>query len=582
MGTPYCPHARRRKWGHLSLFAWAAFRGARRPRACHHSLLSLAAAPSTGAGSESHHSGSDRSGSIIESVFRNSLEPFMEVKGTRKRGAGGVLVTASISRTGGGTMQQQLYSRVRDLILSGELSGGVRMPSSRVLAEELGIARNTVAAAFEQLQSEGYLVSKVGSGTRVSDRLPDELMKAYGRPADVPAQPPDNLGISDRAAQLMAIEGVVVSWLPAFSPGLPAIDEFPYAAWSKLVAQEWQRAGIGSMNNDAGGYWPLRSQIAEYVSSARGVQADADQVIIVTGNREGTELVGQVLLNPGDAAIVEEPGYAGTKSALSVSGIRLLTSPVDEHGMDISRATDAHRAARLLCIAPSHQYPLGFTTSLERRLEILNWCKQNSCWILEDDYDSEFRYRGRPLPALASLDPSADIIYVGTFSKTLLPSIRIGYLIVPKRLIQAFVRTKLAMSGPTTIISQRAISSFIESGMFYRHLRVMRRIYAERRSALEKALRKHLPCLVIPPQEEAGLFMVTLFAENTFTLSDVAIAAEAKAIGIYVVPLSLHYLEAQRKSGLIFGYGALKPEEIEEPVVRLARAMTQWKHAQRT
>lgn len=489
---------------------------------------------------------------------------------TRKRGASGIVITASFRRDAGLSIQQQLYLRIRELIMTGELSIGQRMPSSRVLAEELGIARNTVAAAFEQLQSEGYLVSKIGSGTTVSERLPEELLITRAQPLEGSTLLGGKLNISERAVQLMESQGAGVSWLPAFSPGLPAVDEFPYAIWAKLVAQEWQRTGIGSMNNDAGGYWPLRSQIAEYVSSARGVKAEADQIIIVTGNREGTELVGQVLLNPGDFAIVEEPGYAGTKSALAASGIKLLPLPVDQQGMDISCADATHRGARLLCIAPSHQYPIGCTTSLERRLEILNWCKQNDCWILEDDYDSEFRYLGRPLPALASLDPHANIIYVGTFSKTLLPSIRIGYLIVPKDLIQVFVRTKLAMSGPTTMISQRAIATFIESGMFYRHVRVMRKIYAARRDALKSAMRKHLPMLNIPPQEDAGLFLISTYEPEDLPHADTEIARAAKVAGIYVVPLSDHYLSEPKRNGLIFGYGGLKPEEVEEPIRRLS------------
>ncbi len=444
------------------------------------------------------------------------------------------------------------------------------MPSTRVLASELDIARNTVAAAFEQLQCEGYLVSKIGSGTLVTDRLPEELLKTRMAPISNTSGQSEKLVISERATALMNQDGVKVSWLAAFSPGLPAVDEFPFAAWAKLLAKEWHQAGIGEMNSDAGGYWPLRNQIAEYVNSARGVKADADQVIIVTGNREGTLLAAQVLLNPSDYAIVEEPGYAGTKSALSAVGVKLLPLPVDESGLKLGEMSPVHHRARMLCVAPSHQYPLGFTTSLERRIEIVNWCKQHNCWILEDDYDSEFRYQGRPLPALASLDPDANIIYVGTFSKTLLPSLRIGYLIVPKKLVDVFVKTKLAMSGPTTVIAQRAISAFFESGMFYRHVRMMRKIYAERRIALVDALRRHIPRLLIPPQEETGLFLVTTFAHSDFGVLDVDISREAKVIGLYVVPLSVHYLASPKTNGLIFGYGALKPKEIESAVTRLA------------
>jgi GntR family transcriptional regulator / MocR family aminotransferase len=480
------------------------------------------------------------------------------------------VLNAIISRGSDGSIQEQLYTRLQTMILGGQLSPGLRLPSTRMLATELGIARNTVAAVFDRLQAEGYVSSRVGSGTRVSEQLPEELLRAQVRQPVEPSAPPTLLpDVSERALKAASYQGVAVSWLPAFSPGLPAVKEFPFAAWSKLAAQEWSISGMGSMNSDAGGYWPLREHIAEYVTSARGIKVDADQVIIVSGNREGTELAAHVLMNPGDLAIVEEPGYPGTKSALAAADVALLPMQVDQDGLVISAATAEHRKAKMLCIAPSHQYPLGYTTSLQRRLEILNWSREHRCWIVEDDYDSEFRYSGRPLPSILSIDPGASVIYIGTFSKTLLPSLRLGYVIVPKRLIQAFVKTKLAMTGPTAMVSQRAIAKFMELGLFYRHVRLMRKLYAERRAALVESLSSHLPFLRIPPQENAGLFLVTLFDETFGRLTDVEVAARASNAGIYVVPLSSLYMTTSRRSGLIFGYGAIRPEDFEEPVLRL-------------
>ncbi|CAN7730945.1 PLP-dependent aminotransferase family protein [Variovorax sp. LjRoot84] len=493
----------------------------------------------------------------------------MQGSPNRSRSAGGIVLNASISRDNEGSIQDQLYAHLQSMILSGQLSPGVRLPSTRLLSTELGVARNTVAAVFERLQAEGYVNCKSGSGTRVSDQLPDELLMA--RSLAVAPAPASilMLGVSQRALMAASHQGVAVTWLPAFTPGLPAVKEFPFSAWSKLAAQEWSVEGMGSMNSDAGGYWPLRQHIAEYVGSARGIKVDADQVIMVSGNREGTELAANVLMNSGDAAIVEEPGYPGTKSALAAAGVMLLPLPVDENGLVISEATGEHRKAKMLCIAPSHQYPLGVTTSLQRRVEILNWARDNGCWIVEDDYDSEFRYAGRPLPSILSIDPGANVIYIGTFSKTLLPSLRLGYVIVPKRVIQAFTKMKLAMTGPATMVSQRAVAQFIETGMFYRHVRLMSKLYSQRRAALVDAIASHLPFLRIPPQEPAGLFLITVFDETLGRIEDTEIAERASNAGIYVVPLSSLYITDNRRSGLVFGYGAIRPEDFDEPIRRL-------------
>lgn len=488
---------------------------------------------------------------------------------SKSRGAGGIVLNAMISRDNEGSIQDQLYAHLQTMILSGQFSPGLRLPSTRLLSTELGIARNTVAAVFERLQAEGYVASKSGSGTRVSDQLPEELLKARWLPAAHAPGVNRILGVSQRALTAASHQGVAVTWLPAFTPGLPAVKEFPFAAWSKLAAQEWTATGIGSMNSDAGGHWPLRQQIAEYVGSARGVKVDADQVIMVSGNREGTELAAHVLVDAGDAAIVEEPGYPGTKSALAAAGVTLLPLPVDEHGLVISEATQAHRQAKLLCMAPSHQYPLGVTTALHRRAEILNWARDHGCWIIEDDYDSEFRYAGMPLPSILSIDPGANVIYTGTFSKTLLPSLRLGYVIVPKHLIQAFTKMKLAMTGPTSMVSQRAVCQFIETGMFYRHVRRMYKLYSQRRAALVDAIAIHLPFLRVPPQEAAGLFLVTLFDATLAGISDAEVAERASHAGIFVVPLSSLYMTDRRRSGLVFGYGAIGPEDFDEPIRRL-------------
>ena len=496
----------------------------------------------------------------------------MGATATAKRGTNGVILGARLERSGPTGIQRQLYSLLRDLILNGQLSGGTRLPSTRVVAAEFGISRNTAIAAFEQLQAEGYVSGRIGSGTRVCSILPEHLLRASASGTVLAAPVPAGPGVSQRGRLVEAISGVGSGMIPAFSPGLPAVDRFPVQAWSKLLAEECRNPGLAATKSDAGGYWPLREQITEYVSTARGMSCEADQVIIVSGNREGTELAARVLLDPGDRAIVEDPGYPGTRSALAASSVQAIPLAVDGDGLVLADLTAAHQGARMVCVAPSHQYPLGTTTSLPRRLELLDWCRRNACWVVEDDYDSEFRYADRPLPSLQSLAPDAGVIYVGTFSKTLLPSLRVGYLIVPKPLVQPFVAMKLATSGPAALLAQQAISRFIETGMFYRHIRTMRKLYAGRRAALAELISRHMPELVIPAQEAAGLFMLTLLRDDLARKAvDVEISVLAKKAGIHVEPLSRLYMTDQVRAGLIFGFGGLREGAMAPPIQRLAR-----------
>ncbi|WP_457588879.1 MocR-like pyridoxine biosynthesis transcription factor PdxR [Ensifer canadensis] len=490
-----------------------------------------------------------------------------------RKGTAGVLLGISLARSGEESYLSQLYQQLRDLILSGQLSPGERLPSSRVLADEIGVSRNTVMTVYEQLQAEGYVAGVVGSGTRVAAVLPEGLLNAEAdTTAGGSSLSPETSQRSQAVAE-MALSGA--TWLPAFSPGMPAIDRFPFATWSKLLSEEWKNPGLAALTSDPGGYWPLREHIATYVRGARGVTCEADQVIIVSGNREGTELAARVLLDTGGSAIVEEPGYAGVRSALTSAGIHLLPLEVDAEGLMLSEMSARHQTAKLLCTAPSHHYPLGGTTSLARRLAILDWCRKNACWILEDDYDSEFRYSERPLPSLQSLAPSANVIYVGTFSKTLFPSLRIGYLIVPKSLIQPFIQMKLAASGPTTMVSQRAIARFFDGDLFYRHVRTMRKLYQHRRAALVGALQEYLPQLVIPLQQDAGLFLRTELDGGLARVGDMEIARRARSLGLHVEPLSATYMGKQGKQGLIFGFGAVDEDTVVAHVKRLAGLLQQ-------
>lgn len=485
----------------------------------------------------------------------------------KKPGVAGVVLGLSLRKGSGDSYSKQLYCELRGLILSGQLAPGQRLPSTRILGHEIGLSRNTVMAVYEQLQAEGYISSLVGSGSRVSEHLPQELL-ASTSVAPVPGEA-RTATTSLRSQAVQNLATARTTWLPAFSPGMPAIDQFPFATWSRLLAKEWKDPGLGALTNDPGGYWPLRENIANYVRGARGVTCDADQVIVLSGNREGTELAARVLLDDGEAAIVEDPGFPGVRSALAAAGVHTIPLRSDCDGLVVSEMTERHTSAKLVCVAPSHHYPLGGTTSLARRLALLEWCRRHSCWIIEDDYDSEFRYLEKPLPSLQSLDPAATVIYVGTFSKTLFPSLRIGYAIVPKNLIEPFVKMKVATTGSTTMVSQRAIARLMDSDMFYRHIRTMRKLYAERREGLVKAIGQHLPWLTIPPQQNAGLFLVTFFGEGLRGTNDVEIANRAYELGVHVEPLSSLYMTCEPRHGLIFGFGGLDESALAKPMGRL-------------
>lgn len=480
----------------------------------------------------------------------------------------GIVISIKVDRTSSVSLFDQIFTEIRGMILSGALHPGLKLPSSRMLSDELGVSRNTILQTYEQLRAEGYIRSVTGSGSYVNEDLPDNLIESNregGTQNDVaPAK------ISRRVRSLSDQVYARAFNFPAFSPGVPAVREFPFQAWAKLLSEEWSNPGLGGMPADPGGYWPLRESIAQYVRASRGVECDSDQVIIVSGNREATSLAAQVLLDHGEKAIVEDPGYPGVKSSLASAGIDPVPLQMDNDGIDLSLLSKEHEYARAICVAPSHHYPLGSTMSLPRRLSLLDWAKKKQVWIIEDDYDSEFRYRSSPLPSLQSLSPSSNIIYIGSFSKVLFPSLRLGYVIVPKSVIKPFIDMKMACSGPTTLISQKVTHRLFESQLFYRHLRMMRKLYHARRKKLVHTLRDVIPEAYILPQD-AGLFITLLFTEQMISKNDVAIADDAFSNGIHVEPLSSHYMLNPKKSGLILGFGALDEGKILAPVKKLAQ-----------
>ncbi len=493
---------------------------------------------------------------------------------SRQRGTLLALGLAGLSRTSARAMHRQLYEELRETVLSRRLRAGVRLPSTRALATELRVSRNTVITAFEQLLAEGYVEGKIGSGTYVASRLPDDILCVRARPAPAAAGPPDGRGISRRGslmrlAQSSPSDGV----LPprAFRSGLPAIEEFPVELWARIVGRVWRQARREQLAyGEHAGYKPLREAIAEYLREARGVRCEAAQVIVVEGAQQGLDLVARVLLDPGDSIWMEDPGYYGARGAFQAAGARLVAVPVDGEGLVVGEGIRRMESARMAYVTPSHQYPLGHVMSLPRRLALLDWASRAGAWVIEDDYDSEFRFGGRPLAAIQGLDRQGLVIYVGSFSKVLVPALRLGYLVVPPDLVDTCVGARRLMSYHAPTMEQAALAEFLGEGHFARHIRRLRGIYAERQRVLVEEARKRLAGLLEVEPQEAGLSLVGWLPKG---IDDEAAHRHAAAYGVITSPLSRGAIEPQARGGLILGYGVTPPREIREGTRKLEAAL---------
>lgn len=475
------------------------------------------------------------------------------------------------------SLYQQLYAGLRQAVLHGRLSAGLRLPSTRDLAVALHVSRNTVIAAFEQLVAEGYLESRVGDGTYVSPALPDELA-LVARQERTRTTPPTKVAaphFSQRHHLITSapMGGSTDEHAPrAFRTGLPALDVFPTRLWSRLVAQQWRQVTTDLLTyGDARGYGPLRQALAEYLGAARGVRCSAEQILITAGSQHALDLVAQVLLDAGDPVWIEDPGYRGARAALLGVGACLQPVPVDEEGLRVDVGVAHYPTARLAYVTPSHQYPTGATMSVARRLALLAWARQHNAWILEDDYDSEYRYRGRPLAALQGLDQAERVLYSGTFSKVLFPGLRLGYLVTPPALTDAFTHALQLAHRYLSVFDQAVLATFILDGHFARHIRRMRTLYAERQQTLVTALQQRLGAYVTVGYAEAGLHLVA-WCDDAY--DDQQLTQAAWQAGVEVAPISTYAMRHPTRQGLVLGYGMLTPAEIRTGVDKLATAFT--------
>lgn len=478
-------------------------------------------------------------------------------------------VLPQLTKQRGLSAGRALYEQLRDGILSGQLAPGTRLPSTRTLAEELEVSRNTVAAAFEQLVIEGYLVSKVGDGSYVSSTLPEQLLKApaAGRREAILGR----ATISKAATHAQASAGGVPERGEAarpFRPSLPAFDHFPIELWAKITAQLWRSAPASLLGYGAGaGYEPLRKSIAQYLSEFRGLHCDWRQVIVTSGSQQAIHISAATLLDPGAPAAMEEPGYRAARSVFQLLGARVSPIEVDGEGISVKALQRLQRSPKVVYVTPSYQYPLGVTMSLARRLELIEWAERNSCWIIEDDYDAEFRYTGRPIPALQGLDGSGRVVYVGTFSKVLLPSLRLGYLVVPESLIEPINAMRVNWGHNAQLIDQAVVHRFIEEGHFHRHVRQMRMLYSERQAVLVESVARELGGLLHVAAAPGGMHLPAFLPKQIDAHRLAQRGAEAK---LTLVPLSRFASKPLATDGLLLGYTSFTPRQLREGVRTLA------------
>ncbi|HEU5196345.1 MAG TPA: PLP-dependent aminotransferase family protein [Methylomirabilota bacterium] len=474
-------------------------------------------------------------------------------------------------RATAGPLYRRVYHALKTLIRDGRLAAGARLPSTRELAADLRVSRNTVMLAYEQLLAEGYLVTRDRATTSVANAQPAVTPRPTSRSRSSPPGP-----VSAYARRLTQL-------LPAPPPstgrsglrydfryGEPPVDEFPRQIWRRLLAARARRAARGTLGYASpAGYPPLRAALAEYLKRARGIVCEPEQIVITSGSQQGFDLAARVLLDPGDVAVVEEPHYPGVTIPFEAAGVRLARVPVDAAGLRTDRLP---ACARLAYVTPCHQFPTGVIMPLERRLALLAWAARAGAWVLEDDYVSEFRYEGHPLEALQSLDRDGRVVYVGTFSKTLFPALRLAYLVLPPALVPAFVAAKWAADRFSPTLGQEALTDFITSGQFERYLRRAGNRNAAKRRALIGALREHFGERVEIAGENTGVHLV-VWLNDVRPRELPALIARAKEAGVGIYSVAPSHATPPSRAGLLFGYASLSEADIRAGIRRLAELL---------
>ena len=447
------------------------------------------------------------------------------------------------------------------------LRPGDRMPSSREMSRELKVSRNTVLQVFEQLTVEGYFATKTGSGTFVS-KITGKFSRSKNRvlpPVEKPARPAANpYGLNN------ACEGHVSALEPIrpFQQSVPLVSEFPFDAWARISAGVNKKMNLLHLGyDDAQGYWPLRKALCDHLRISRSINCDPENMVIVNGTRQALHLCAEMLLNKGDECWMEDPGYPGAISAIKRFGGKICPVPVTNNGISLEFAIQHYPKGKLAYVTPSHQFPMGSTMALEQRIKLLNWARDNQMWIIEDDYDSEYRYNSRPIPALQGMDTGGNVIYVGNLSKVLLPALRLGYMVFPtKAMARQFAVAKSAIDGQSNIINQAIISEFISQGHFSRHIRRMKLQYKKAQDDLASLINLHLKGLLTPIPVEAGMHFIALLS---LALNAETVAEAALKEGLIIHPLCHYSIQFGEPNGLILGFSGFTFDEMVVGVMRL-------------
>lgn len=490
-----------------------------------------------------------------------------------KRASTAALLTLAIDRELNEPIHRQIYRQIRQRILSGTLVPGMRLPSTRTLARETGCSRSTVELAFEQLLCEGYLSGKVGSGTIVSTTLktpwqpPASGFGVAGGMRPAPA-------VSHRCLELAAQARVRSLRVTAFSMGYPDVEHFPFDVWSKLSNRAWRRpARELTQSEDPAGYRPLREAIANYLRVVRGIVCSANQIVITTGARQAVDFAVRLLLNDGDQIWLEDPGFPSWRKLMTY-GYGVFPVRVDAEGICVADGRALAPHARMAIVTPARQFPTGVAMTLRRRLELLEWAYEAGAWIIEDDYDSEFRFKGQPLATLLGLDKRGHVVYVGTFSKTIFPGLRLGYMVLPERHMDDFCRARVMLDYFPPTGPQPVLAEFIEQGHFAAHHRRMRDLYAARQQRLVETLRRHLDGLVDPETPESGMHLVVpLGPRVTECMTDFEASRLCARESIDAAALGHYYFGPATRQALLLGYSAVPEADIEPSVRKIAHAL---------
>lgn len=477
------------------------------------------------------------------------------------------LFEAPLDRGSGIPLYRQVYQQIREAVLTARLRPGAMLPPTRLLAQDLGVSRNTILLAYEQLIVEGYLVGRVGAGTRVTPTLEGRLLERYGQIPTERSEP--RAVVSERCRALEEIPTPLPSGRGrgrAFTVGLSAGGEFPWQTWSRLTRRHLARSRqqLGDPVEPAG-YRPLREALCAYLGSARGLRCDPDQIVIVSGTQQALDLATRTVTDPGQRAVIEDPCYPGARGVFRAAGLSLVPVPVDRLGLQTAALPPAPSGVRLAFVAPSHQFPLGVTMSLERRLRLLEWAQEAGAWLIEDDYDSEFRHEGQAITALQGLDEGDRVIYVGSFGKALLPTLRLGYIVLPRSLVAPLLRLRMFTDLGPALLPQLVLRDFLAEGHFGRHLRKVRKLFRRRRDLLLELARAELGGLLEFEPDRMGLSVVGWLPAGTGA-RDTVVATAAAAAGVEVLPLSQFYEMPPLRQGLVFGFGAADEARIHQGI----------------